>query len=353
MTNAAESTYLVRDPLWYNTRTLDDARTSFVRPYGNSYDYAIHYSKLPEPRKVVSLASAEFYLASPAELLFTDARGRRVGTDPATGISYDEIPGARYDAEESYESSEEDINPATQHRIKVLTLPALSDGGHTLRVIGTGEGSYTLTAHTEDSTGSTTQRVFTASTTPGATAAYQLTVSGDTQTVSQDMIPPEAAIAFSTSTRSILIKGVDDVSETAIATTSVSAVISDASGNTLALAISKNAAKQNHAAMTISSFAYSTGTTTNATTTLRYFWGTDRAGTYTHFISAIRTPRGRMLAIYSAWTGKTHMVASAPADDTDDLSARSAILLLRKRVKTYPGLYIPGIVTDKGAVVIR
>src|SRR6185437_12066112 len=43
------STYLVRDPNWFNTRTLNDTAGPAVRAYNNSYDYANVFTKLDTP----------------------------------------------------------------------------------------------------------------------------------------------------------------------------------------------------------------------------------------------------------------------------------------------------------------
>jgi hypothetical protein len=74
---------------------------------------------------------------------------------------------------------------------------------------------------------------------------------------------------------------------------------------------------------------------------------------YSLFISAIKTPTDRLLAIYTPLTNKTYVVSSIPSDDTADLSLQSALLLLRKKLKTYNGLYVPAIITDEGAVFIE
>lgn len=348
-----KNTYLVNDPGWYNTRTLDDARASFVRPYGNSYDYAIVYSKLDTPTKVIAAANADLYLASPAELLITDPQGRREGLNPTTGTTHNEIPGALYYKEGSYESSNTDVDPLTQHYIKVLHLPLLPDGSYTIKVIGTGEGSYALTSVMTTDAGTTIQKTFTASTTPNQVTDYQLVVSNGVPAISRDTTSPEASVSFSTTTKSIVIAGTDDQSVPTVVTGAISSVITDASGNTLTLNLAQNVKQANYASLTIPSFRYSSGTSTLATTSLRYFWATDRAGKYTLLISAIRTPTGRQIAIYTALLGKTYVVSSTAADDTADLSLQSALLLLRSKIKTYTGLYIPHIETQRGSVHVK
>lgn len=349
----SENTYLVHDPGWYNTRTLNDTRASFVRPYGNSYDYAIVYSKLDTPTKISFAANADLYLASPAELLVIDSQGRRVGLNPTTGTTYNEIPDALYYKEGSYESLEVDVDPSTQHYIKVLHLPALSDGTYNIKVIGTGNGSYTFTTIMTSDTGSTATRVFTASTAPSQVTDYQLVVSDGISTISHDTIPPEASVSFSTTTKNITITGVDDQSAPTVVTGATSSTITDASGNTLTLNIGQSVKQSSYAALVIPSFFYSTGTTTAATSSARYFWSTDKSGKYTLFISAVRTPTGRQIAIYTSLLGKTYIVSSTVADDTANLSLQSALLLLRSKTKTYTGLYILGIETQQGSVLVK
>ena len=178
-------------------------------------------------------------------------------------------------------------------------------------------------------------------------------VVGQDNSVTLDITPPEAHIGFSTSTKTIITTGSDDLSATTITTSASSTVVSDAAGNTLTLAISKNLTQSNYVALTMPSFAYSSGTTTLATTSLRYFWLTDKAGKHTLLISAIKTPADRVVSIYTALTNKTYVVASTPSDDTDDLSLKAVLLLLRKKLKTYDALYIPGVVTNKGTVLAQ
>lgn len=168
-----------------------------------------------------------------------------------------------------------------------------------------------------------------------------------------DTIPPEATIGFSTSTKQIIIAGTDDTSTTTIATTSTMIQITDATGNSLTLHFSKNVTETNKAAIIIPSFSYSNGSTTYATTSLKYFWSTNTTGKHTLFISAIRTPGERLIALYMPLLNKTYVVRSTPADDDVDFSAKTALLLLRNRLKTLNGLIIPSIVTKQGTVLVK
>lgn len=167
-----------------------------------------------------------------------------------------------------------------------------------------------------------------------------------------DTIPPEASIGFSTSTRNITITGTDDQSTTTIATTATTTTIFDATGNSLKFNISKQSSQTNAATLIIPSFSYSTGSSTNATTTLRYFWATDKSGKYTLFISAIKTPTERIVSIYTSLLNKTYVVATTPSDDTADLSLQSVLLLLRQKLKTFSGLEIPYVFTRQGTMVV-
>jgi parallel beta-helix repeat protein len=177
-------------------------------------------------------------------------------------------------------------------------------------------------------------------------------VVGENNVITFDTTPPEAHIAFSTSTKKIIITGTDDLTTATVTTTATSAIVADAVGNTLTLSISKNITQPNHAALIIPSFSYSTGTTTKAATSLRYFWNTDKKGKYIFFISAVRTPTDRQIMIYSQLTNKTYVVAGTVSDDNADLSLQSARLLLRKKIKTYDGLVIPSVSTKQGKTII-
>jgi hypothetical protein len=172
--DTASDTYTVRDPRWYNTQTLDDVQDlpNEVRGYGNAFTHGTIFRKLASPVRIA--VHVELYLASPAELLVTDALGRRSGRDPRSGVEYDEIPGALYYEEDRVVSSDSDIDEGLLHRAKVLMLPELSDGTYRVDVIGTGMGPYTLTAVMTDSFGSTTQRIYPETTAENDVSSYLL-----------------------------------------------------------------------------------------------------------------------------------------------------------------------------------
>lgn len=350
----ASSTYLVRDPYWYLTNTLNDAKATNVHAYNNTYSYANIFTKLDTPKLFVKHAELVLSGRSPIELLVTDPQGRREGIDPVTHATYNEIPDARYYNEEPYHPSDVDLDPATQHRTKTIYIPWMLDGAYSVKVTGTGVGSYTLDAQMEDAVGSTTTTEIVATTTSNQVATYRVLVTGGKQTfVPQDVTPPEAFIAFSTTTKKIVITGTDNLSTTTVSTKPTSIVISDASSNTLTLNISKNQSQPNTATLVIPSIVYSSGTTTNAATTMRYFWATDKKGAYTLFVSAIRTPSTGIIAVYIPALNKTYVVNATMADDSADLSTQVAKLVTRKVVKIYTGLYIPSVSTNKGVITAQ
>lgn len=191
---ASGSTYTVRDPRWYRTQTLSDAQNlaNEVKGYNNVFTHATIFTKLPAPTKIA--AHTELYLASPAELLVMDAQGRRSGKDPVTNAVYNEIPGALYSLEDTISSSDVDLDPSTAHQTKVLSLPVLLDGTYTVKVIGTGTGSYTLTSAMTNGVGSTAIETFTASTTQGAVTQYDLVVTGGEPQDTSPTPPPPPSI---------------------------------------------------------------------------------------------------------------------------------------------------------------
>ncbi len=78
----------------------------------------------------------------PAELLLTDPRGRKIGTDPRRNREYDEIPDKAYYVDEESEDDETgEAGPVT----KALDVPRPLAGTYQLQVIGTTRGKYDLT----------------------------------------------------------------------------------------------------------------------------------------------------------------------------------------------------------------
>ncbi len=177
-------------------------------------------------------------------------------------------------------------------------------------------------------------------------------VVGPNNTPTLDLVPPEAQIGFSTTTKTIGTTGFDNLSTSTVVTNATSTIITDAAGNTLVLKLSQNTSQANYASMIIPSFTYSTGTTTANTTSLRYFWLTNKAGNYSLLVSAIRTPTLRLVSVYVPILNKTYVVESNSSDDTSDLSIQLSKLLLRKKLQTLPGMVVPHISTSQGSVSV-
>ena len=137
------NTYTVKDPYWYNTKTLNDTKNiaKKVQGYKNRFTKANLFSYLETPRKIA--ASMRIYLASPAELVVIDPEGRKLGRDPINSMTYDEIPDSGYTAEGDIISS--DDPPDEIHETKIVYIPNPIDGLYGVQVIGTGAGDYTLT----------------------------------------------------------------------------------------------------------------------------------------------------------------------------------------------------------------
>lgn len=119
-------TYTLKDPAWYNTKTLNDAKNlaNKVQGYGNYFSKVNLFSYLEPPKKIT--ASMYLYLASPGELLVTDPQGRKLGKDPINNIVYNEIPEASYTLEGTIITSEGSLEEI--HEAKVVYISTPIDG---------------------------------------------------------------------------------------------------------------------------------------------------------------------------------------------------------------------------------
>ena len=143
--------YNVKDPYWYDTKTTNDEKngSATVRDYNDQFKKAALFSYRTTPKLIQKMV--EFSLNSPAELLITDEEGRRLGYDAETGEYVNEIVGGSYDPE--YAIIDQG-NPATNpHYTKHLMLVEPEGEAFELEVIGTGNGSYSLTSAISDGLG--------------------------------------------------------------------------------------------------------------------------------------------------------------------------------------------------------
>ncbi len=146
-TNKLTSTYEVRDPSYYNTKTLSDSPGPATRNYANSFSGQRLF--IPNPN-LTPTPYIQFILQSPAEIIVTDSTGKRVGKNPRTGKTYEEAEGSSY-AIEMYDS--QDTKTVSDHAWKTAYIPNPILGEYTVEVIGTGTGKYTLSAVAHDKNG--------------------------------------------------------------------------------------------------------------------------------------------------------------------------------------------------------
>ena len=149
--NKLVTTYRIKDPAWYNTKTLNDTEdlANKIRDYDNYFDKANIFNYLEIPKPITG--SIYFYLASPAELLIIDPLGRKLGKDPINNIIYSEIPEGSHTTEGPIITSE---IPLTEiHEIKVIYIATPLEGKYGIKIIGTDVGSYTMETLAYDESG--------------------------------------------------------------------------------------------------------------------------------------------------------------------------------------------------------
>lgn len=128
--DANKTTWLILDP-------NGGLNTTLAARYGNSYCASRVFSGPEHTFTTSSGITITFH--SPVQLLLTDPQGRRLGTDPIADQSFDEIPGAYYEAGglEDDETGEPDDDPT-----KTLFVPTPAVGDYALGITGTSDGSY-------------------------------------------------------------------------------------------------------------------------------------------------------------------------------------------------------------------
>ncbi|MFQ6083824.1 MAG: hypothetical protein ACE5WD_10760 [Candidatus Aminicenantia bacterium] len=131
------TTYNVKDPAWYETKYL--AQT--LGPYSQNYYNNFYGLRLFSPT-IAGVDSISLNFASPAELLITDPLGRKLGKDPISNISYDEIPGGSYYSEGIGNPFPETPIPTEESKNIWISEPI--SGEYDIKVIGTDTGSYTM-----------------------------------------------------------------------------------------------------------------------------------------------------------------------------------------------------------------
>jgi hypothetical protein len=147
--NKLDNTYEIRDPANYDTYTLNDQPqvNKKIRTYFNGYDGLRFF----QPSSGVAQNYTKIHMASPADILITDTLGRRVGKNPLTGESFQEIPNSIY-LSESIGNVEAEDYELDDHEWKTAYIPNLGNN-YDLDVFGTGDGSYRLDIEKVPTTG--------------------------------------------------------------------------------------------------------------------------------------------------------------------------------------------------------
>ncbi len=241
--NKLATTYGIKDPAWYNTKTLDETTniTRHIRGYENGFDGLRIYKK----GNGLAQSAIVFTLGSPAELLVIDPYSRKTGKDQ-NGIEYNEIPNAWY-FKENYDDPTSEEPPATEEN-KALYILEPIQGEYKLNVIGTGNGSYSLYSSFYDNQGNPLAKEFHSEITDGQVIQYKIFFDpldiNNTQIEILDEIPPEAEIYFDKINQQLLVKGIDNITLDPSVSCSESGKeticqISDEAGNTTELIFSK------------------------------------------------------------------------------------------------------------------
>jgi len=208
-------TYTIRDPRWYKTRFLTQAVADIQteRNYSNNF----LSMRLLTPVIGQNIVPDAIYvsLASPAEFLITDPNGRRLGKDPVTGVSFNEIPDGAYYREGISGGTPE--NPTPPHESKIVWIPTPATGQYNLQVIGTGNGSYTLDSLIYDAQGNTHPQIFTGIAETNLVTDFNLNFTPNQPenivVKPADKIPPEAKIFFDKDNKHVKVEGVDNITQ--------------------------------------------------------------------------------------------------------------------------------------------
>lgn len=191
---ANDQTYTLKDPYWYNTRILNQVADipNHIQGYGNHFQKANLFSYSDIPQQIS--AALYIYLASPAELLITDPLGRRLGKDPVSGVSYNEIPNGSYTYDEAVASSELPLALNSSHKTKVVYIKTGAVGDYQIKVTGTGSGAYTVGTVLYDNQGTSHAKTLTGTTQTNRVTDYTVHFTPDTPAAIDfkltDVVPP-------------------------------------------------------------------------------------------------------------------------------------------------------------------
>lgn len=356
-----------------------------------------------------------FTLHSPLTLDLYDSEGRHTGISTTTGELEEQIPGAYYDEVAGVKYLYTDASSRA-----TIAMRGYAPGTFTFKVDELA-GDIPVTSATFQDVPTTVNTIVSMSVGSDITTLSPMLVDENGNgvadytlvpklggTVTPDTTPPEARIAFSTSTRSIVITGTDTQGTATQATSPLFrqdciqykkdargrsmtdcavyrqvkignlTTITDQSGNTLALSTSvapSGLFSDGHlTTLTLSSLKYSTHiapptasgqatTTFNPPVTLNYAYQTDRKGRVTQFNARVTTPATTTYALYMSQSNQTLVIQIAKRERVahDESTDDSYLDLMDdreigRRKPTFTrvlGLYMPSVATDNGRVIIK
>jgi hypothetical protein len=155
-----QSTYTLNDP-YYGYTTLER--------YNNQFQYVFYY--------FTALTSSTYHRSleisahSPVQLVVADALGYRVGYDPSTDETYNEIPDAGY-----VTGAIAGPDGSTLPEEKYVLIPQPTNGAYSVQVIGDGSGSYTVDALQTDASGNTSLAQETGTAQPDSVDTYTVII---------------------------------------------------------------------------------------------------------------------------------------------------------------------------------
>lgn len=131
----------------YTYDVNDESKNYFVKNDPNSNATRVYHNgwygyRLYEPSGGVVRPALRIIMRSPAEMLISDALGRRTGYDPISGAMLQEIPDSFYHEEGPIVDPETGEEGTTGYKELYIIDP--DNGPYQLAVVGTGTGSYEL-----------------------------------------------------------------------------------------------------------------------------------------------------------------------------------------------------------------
>ena len=161
-----------------------------------------------------------------------------------------------------------------------------------------------------------------------------------------DIRPPEASISLSTTTKTLLIEGVDETLTT-IQTTEKSTLITDESSNTLNLIFKELKEEKHELKLELQTLIYNGISTTTEKTMLKYEWSNDKEGNLKELEQKATVGNLKVKAHYDAKKNITKVKKEVEERDKDDEEYED-----EEMKETFPGLRILKLVTENGSVSI-